>query len=114
MFIDNEKVNVLGNSEYIQTPTGAFPVNYATGLLGTPVLEQYIVRFDMIFEPRLNVGETVLLDSITDNNYNGLYKIIGVKHRGMISESVCGDAITTGEFVFTKLGVPVAPQTAAS
>lgn len=92
-FIDNGKANALGNSECLP---GEIPlINSASGLLGTPVLEQTILTFDMLFEPRLVVGQQIQLESMTDQNFNGSYKVISLKHRGMISEAVCGEAITT-------------------
>lgn len=97
-FIDNGKANCLGTSECI---AGEVPViNEKSGLLGTPVLEQTFLYFDMLFEPSLFVGQEVQLQSTTfkdvnGNNLNGFYKIISLKHRGMISEAVCGDAITS-------------------
>lgn len=101
-FVDNGKANVLSTNEYIDAPK-TLVVNAASGLLNTPVLEQTTVRFDMLFEPQLNAGYKVLLDSVSGLNFNGEYKIIGVKHRGMISEAVSGSVITTGEFFYTKL-----------
>ncbi len=101
-FVDNEKANALGTNEYIDN-LPSFTIGSQSGLLGTPVLEQTIVRFDMIFEPALNAGQKIKLDSITEANFNGDYKVTGVKHRGMISEAVCGAVITTGEFFYSKL-----------
>lgn len=106
-FIDKSKVNALGTDEYIPNPNGLLVINARSGLLGTPVLEQTICRFDIIFEPTLNVGNVVQLVSATEINFNGLYKVTAVKHRGMISEAVCGTVITTGEFYFSKALVAV-------
>lgn len=113
MFIDNGKVNVLGNNEYIDN-VGIPIIDASAGLLGTPIRENTILTFDMIFEPRAVVGQLVQLQSLAggsngvsmqgqqltgkaspNTNFNGFYKIIGVKHRGMISESVCGAVITS-------------------
>lgn len=104
-FVDNGKANALGTDEYIPSPN-VLLINSKSGLLGTPVLEQTIVRFEMLFEPQLNAGEKCVLDSITEGNFNGEYKITGVNHRGMISESVCGSLITKGEFFYTKILTP--------
>lgn len=106
-FIDKGRANALGTSEYIAAPDGTTLVNSQSGLLGTPILENNILRFDMVFEPGLNVGERIVLTSITGMNFNGSYKVTGVKHRGMISESVCGSVITTGEFLYLKTQTPV-------
>ncbi len=108
-FIDSGKFNALGTNEFIDDgPT--LVINTDTGLLGTPTLEQTIVRFRMVFEPSLNVGRRVQIDSATGSNFNGFYKVIGVKHQGVISSAVCGTVITTGEFFYSKIleGVPVA------
>lgn len=102
-FIDSGKANALGTDEYIDSVGGVILVDSQSGLLGTPVLEQTIVRFDMLFEPELNVGRRIKLNSQTEANFNGFYKNTSVKHRGMISEAVCGSVITTGEFYFSKL-----------
>lgn len=98
-FIDNGVANCLGNSECIENN---FPlINASTGLLGTPVREQQILTFDMIFEPRVQAGQIIDLQSSTISNskesqaINGLYKVTSVKHRGMISDSTCGNAITS-------------------
>lgn len=100
-FIDVGKANVLNTNEYIEGPT--IEISPSSGLLGTPILERTIVRFDMLFEPQLNVGRKVGLTSSSEGNFNGEYKVTAVKHRGMISESVAGKVITMGEFFFDKI-----------
>jgi hypothetical protein len=92
-FIDNGKVYFLGDNECLEGEMQV--INSQSGLLGTPTLEQTVLNFDMIFEPRLIVGQVIKLESITGANFNGLYKVISVKHRGTISPAVCGDAITS-------------------
>lgn len=112
-FIDNGKAYALQSDEYVpQVGTNALSqpiitVNAETGLLNTPVLEQTIVRFEMLFEPSLNVGRLVNLQSTTNRNLNGIYKITAVKHRGMISGTVSGSLTTIGEFINSKENVPV-------
>ncbi len=92
-FIDNGKAHILGNSECLQGEM--LLINSASGLLGTPVLERTTLTFDIIFEPRLLVCQQVQLESNTGQNFNGFYKVVSVKHRGMISPAICGDAITS-------------------
>jgi hypothetical protein len=92
-FIDNAKANCLNDSECLRGEIQV--ITSASGLLGTPVREETFLNFDMLFEPRLVIGQELALDSITGDNFNGLYKVIAIKHKGMISESVCGDAITS-------------------
>lgn len=106
-FIDNGTANILGNNECLEGQVAL--IDASTGLLNTPLREDNIVTFDMIFEPGIVIGQIIELNSLTNNalssintsstdNVNGFYKIVSTKHRGMISESVCGDAITTLEF----------------
>ncbi len=92
-FIDNQKANILGDSECLQGDIVL--INPDAGLLGTPIREQTIVNFDMLFEPRLIIGQLINLESKTDDSFNGSYKVVSIKHRGVISESVAGDAVTS-------------------
>lgn len=108
-FVDLGKVNALGDNEYIDDGSPTLVINSQSGLLGTPVLEQTIVRFEMLFEPTLNVARKIQLQSVTESNYNGFYKVTAVKHRGMISESVCGELVTEGEFFYSKILTGVSP-----
>lgn len=94
-FIDNGKANCLNDEECIATQS-IYLINSASGLLGTPLLENNIVHFDMLFEPQLQIGTQIQLETTTGpNQLNGFFKVIGVKHRGTISDAVCGNAITT-------------------
>jgi hypothetical protein len=104
VFIDNGYVNCLGNNECIPA-NGITTIDDTTGLIGTPTLEQNYLHFDTLFEPRVVVGQQIQLNTTTGplnayNNkslWNGLYKVVGVIHRGMISGAVCGDCITSIE-----------------
>lgn len=92
-YIDNEKSYVLGDSECIRGEIDL--IDSDSGLLGTPILEETIFHFDMIFEPRLIIGQKIELRSLTEKKFNGSYKVISLRHRGTISKAVCGDAVTT-------------------
>lgn len=92
-FVDNGKLNILQNTECLQGDVDV--INIDTGLLGTPVFEQTILTFDLLFQPSLKVAQLVTIESETAEYFNGTYKINGIAHRGMISEAVCGDAVTT-------------------
>lgn len=112
-FIDNGKAYALQSDEFLPQIGGTAQgqpvilVNDETGLLGTPVLEQSIVRFEMLFEPSINVGRLISLVSSTNPSLNGIYKVTAVKHRGMISGTVAGAMITTCEFINAKENIPV-------
>ncbi len=97
-FIDNQKAYALSDNECLSGPVTT--INSASGLLGTPVREETIVNFDMLFEPRLVLAQLVNLESANDEeafrlNFNGQWKVVSIKHRGVISEAVAGQAITS-------------------
>lgn len=107
-FVDNGQANILSTDAFI--PADAIQlISEETGLLNTPTVEQNLVRFEMLFQPSLNVGTNIVVASTTYTSLNGLYKITSIKHRGMISPAVCGSATTTGEFFFIPSGVPALP-----
>lgn len=109
VFIDNQIVNCLSDNECVPA-NGITVIDDSSGLLGTPVRELTIIRFDMIFEPRVIVGQQIFLNSSTGSNFNGFYKVVSVKHRGTVSGAVCGDAITTlGMFFGTAALSTIAP-----
>ena len=58
-FIDAGKAYLLKNEEHVVATLPAIVVNASTGLLNTPVLEETMGRFEMIFEPTLNIGTLV-------------------------------------------------------
>lgn len=93
-YINKGKFYVLGDNE-CSTGGGLTVLTSDSGLLGTPVRELSQMTVPMIFEPRLELNQKILLNSSTDQNFNGQHKIVSVHHGGMISESVCGDAVTT-------------------
>jgi hypothetical protein len=107
-FIDNGKGHVLGNSECLEGEM--LLINSAAGLLGTPTLERTTLNFDMIFEPRLTVCQAIQLESSTGANFNGFYKVISLKHRGMISAAVCGEAITSVGLWYGTSALTTVPQ----
>ena len=96
VFIDLEKVNKLGINEYIKSTGGKVPLlTSETGLLGTPLRQGTDLIVDMLFEPRINVGQLVEIKSQINKQFDGQYKVNGVKHSGIISGAVNGDCRTT-------------------
>jgi hypothetical protein len=92
-FIDNEKLLVLKDNEVVK---GEVPLlSFETGLLGTPRREDSYLSVDLIFQPDLIIGQVVEIKSRIMPEYNGQYKVIGISHCGMISESVCSKVVTT-------------------
>ncbi len=103
-FIDNQKLFVLQDNE---TFDGTFNlISAETGLINTPILQETLVNCEMIMEPRILIGQKITLDSQTAsnnntttdrlliNNFNGEYKVVGLEHKGTISQTVAGTAIT--------------------
>lgn len=91
-FIDNGKGYILRESEIIR---GAIRViSSETGLIGTPIKDQQIIELNIIFEPRLTIGQGINVQSSTFKDINGSYKITAITHNGIISDSVAGTATT--------------------
>ena len=100
-FIDNGKVFCLGENEVV---AGSVPeISDNTGLLGSPRTDGMWVIAEMIFEPGLIVGQSVVLKSTStgfqnldqaSKNPDKTYKIIGLEHSGTISGAVSGKCKT--------------------
>lgn len=98
--IDNGQVKALDYNEVIEGR--ALPIiSSATGLLGSPRRTASMLTFDMVFEPRLTIAQTVQLESTTNKQFNRDWKVIGIDHRGTISPSVGGTRITTVNLWYT-------------
>lgn len=93
-FIYNDKYYVLADSECIEG-TDIDVIDSSTGLLSTPAQEGQYIHVEMIFEPRIIMGQLIYLNSATAPHLNGPYKVMSLTHRGTISEAVSGTAITT-------------------
>lgn len=94
VFVDKGRIYLLGDNEALAGQLTT--IGPGNGLLGTPVRENTYVYVNMIFEPRLILGQVLNLESETgDSSVNGEYKVISLKHRGMISPAICGTAITS-------------------
>lgn len=91
-FIDNEKAYCLQENECYAGNIRL--ITSDTGLLGSPLREESLLTFSIMFEPRLQVGQYVKLQSSTEKLFNGEYKVIGVEHQGVISDAQSGQCIT--------------------
>lgn len=104
-FIDNEKAYCLKENECyrgnIQTITSD------TGLLGSPLREEALLTFSIMFEPRLQIGQFVHLESQTEKLFNGDYKVIGLEHQGTISDATSGRCITKAALYYGAGGLKV-------
>lgn len=104
VFIDNKKLNVLSVDEY----AGSYvpEISSSTGLLGTPRVESTRLTFRMIFEPRLIIGQQIIMKSTTQKKLlNGnKYKIVSLSHSGIFSEAVSGTMTTEVGCFFAPKG----------
>lgn len=111
-FIDNGKAYCLKDNEVI---TGSFTtISSDNGLLGTPIREEAFLNFDMMFEPRLILGQKIKLQSTTGpkearqtSSASTIYKVVGLSHRGIISPTTAGTAITSVQLYVPPTAVPV-------
>ncbi len=91
-FIDNGQLKILNPDEYA---AGEIPsITAESGLLGTPERYLNMLRATMLFEPKFTVGQLVNMDSAGVKRFNGLYKAIGLVHRGVISVARGGERRT--------------------
>lgn len=91
-FIDLERLNCLLENEGFEGNIKV--INSDVGLLGSPLRQEAFLTFEMIFEPRLQIGQLVDLQSQTETIYNGTYKVIGIEHSGVISDAQSGQCKT--------------------
>ena len=91
-FIDLEKMNCLLDNEGFEGNIKVIDAD--CGLLGSPLREEAFLTFEMIFEPRLQIGQFVEIKSQTETIYNGTYKVIGIEHSGIISDAQSGQCKT--------------------
>lgn len=91
-FVDNQVAYALKDSECLDGPS--FIISPKSGLLNTPIRETSFVNFEILFEPTLKIGSLIVLQSFTDNLFNGTYRVKELNHHGMISETVAGSVVT--------------------
>lgn len=90
--IDDAKLKILNPNEYI---TADIPeISSAAGLVGTPMRYLNMMRVQMLFEPNFTIGQLVNLNSSTLTKFNGVYKVMGIMHRGLISHAKDGERRT--------------------
>jgi hypothetical protein len=91
--IDNGQVKALNLYEAFR---GEIPLlSEESGLLGSPRRSLTSLTFDMLFEPRLSVGQVVELFSTSNRALNHDWKVMGFEHHGTVSPVVCGDLLTS-------------------
>lgn len=82
--IDNGQPKILNLNDVV---TGSIPlIDASTGLLGAPKRTNAMVTFEMLFEPRITIGQALALKSSYNALLNGNYKVMGFTHRGRITD----------------------------
>lgn len=93
--VDLEKVYMLAQNDVLVIPGTIQQLDSGTGLIGTPRRTNYVVDAQMLFEPRVQLLQSLKLVSTINPNVNGTYSVQAVGHRGIISASKDGGAITS-------------------
>jgi len=93
VFVDNEKLHSLKDNEVIDYQILKF--NSETGLLNVPQRQDTYIEVDVLFEPRVQVAQAVQIESSVAPEFNGQYKVIGLKHAGVISATMDGRVTTS-------------------
>jgi len=96
VYIDNGKIYAMPSNYVFKGDVTL--ISSQTGLLGSPKVQQNYLTIPLIFEPGINPGQQVFLDtelSEFSSLKNGTYKVIGVQHAGVISSTLSGKCTTT-------------------
>lgn len=90
--IDNGQLKILNQNEVAASSVPS--ITSESGLLGTPQRFLNMMKVSLMFEPKFTIGQLVNLDSKSLPKFNGAYKVVGINHRGMISEARDGERRT--------------------
>lgn len=90
---DNGRLLLLNDDEYLAGHD--LTIDASSGLLGTPRRAAALLNVDLLFEPRATLYAMATIESDTMPEYNGDYKILSVKHDGIISGGVGGSCKTS-------------------
>jgi len=95
VFIDLGKLYMVPKGQAVPgLGAGITTITSDYGLINTPIKQKFYVSFDMLFEPRLQIGQNINLQSLESVN-DGSYTLVGLKHSGIISDAVGGECKTT-------------------
>ncbi len=98
LFISKGELNILNDKEAI--PAELPLLTDSSGLLGSPKRSGRFTEIEMLFEPKLNVGQAVVLKSALMPEFNQEYKIANISHNGTISAVTNGN-LTTALTLYT-------------
>lgn len=108
--IDNGQLKALQPNEAFE---GGLPViTSESGLLGSPKRAETQIDMSMLFEPRLTVCQITELSSSTNAIFNGLYKVCGFTHAGIISPTGTGERTTKVSLWKGEQAIKIVPGSA--
>lgn len=82
VFIDNEKLNILGSSEAFLNPSIAL---LNEDFLETPEATQTSITIKVLFNPNIQLGQELEIMSSYNTWMNGVYKVCTIEHIGVFS-----------------------------
>lgn len=100
VFISKGELNILKGDEVL--PGDIQVITDSTGLLGSPRRANIFVELDTLFEPGLKIDQAIELLSDSMPQFNQLYKIIRIHHKGIISAVECGKLTTSVTLALLK------------
>ncbi len=86
--IDNSQLKVLAQNDAVSFGDVLYLIESDTGLLSPPIRSQAMIEVNMMFEPRITLGQLVELQSNSSPEFNGQYQVRGITHQGRISPDV--------------------------
>lgn len=92
VYVDNGRVYALRANEVIDGEIEL--INSSTGMLATPQRDGQFLQIQTLFEPRVVMNQMLRVESDVQDVYTGKYKVFGIQHTGIISESQGGDLRT--------------------
>lgn len=99
---DNNKFQVLKATAAQSTGSSSdvLIINADTGLLNTPRFYGQSMQLTTLFEPRINCGDLVRLESAVQPEFNRDYKVCGVTHSCEMGFGTSGSNITSLTLVY--------------
>lgn len=88
IFISKGELNILRDNEVI--PAQLPVLTDSSGLLGSPKRSGMFLEVEMLFEPQLNIGQSISLKSKLMPELNQEYKVMQINHTGIISGITSG------------------------
>lgn len=95
VYVDAGVVNILAPNEGFVAYVPL--INDKSGLLNAPSRKPATVTIQTMFMPELVVGQIIEVNSQLSPQFNGQYRIFGIRHEGVISDAVESTMKTTIE-----------------